>query len=233
MEAARSDAPRAPRRVSTSALLGLAVFALSTGLAIWATRPWLVGAVGSDAASSVLYFDRLAAGVRLERFLGTTPKPFLTLVYGSLHAAFDDWRPISWLVVAVYGLGIAAAAVLARRLSRSLAGGVFAAFALTASSGLLLDASLAYTVSWSLLLWSSAGLAASADRPRYGLAGVALLIAGLIRPETLLICALAGIVLGARAMAARAGRGSAPPRAAWLVLLGLLLWIDCLCHVAP
>ncbi|MDP9483600.1 MAG: hypothetical protein M3P84_10305 [Chloroflexota bacterium] len=198
------------------------VFALSTGLAIWATRPWLVGAVGSDAASSVLYFDRLAAGVQLERFLGTTPKPFLTLVYGPLHAAFDDWRPISWLVVAVYGLGVAAAAVLAQRLSHSMAGGVFVAFALMASSGLLLDVSLAYTVSWSVLLWSIAGLAALADRPRYGVAGVALLIAGLIRPETLLICGLAGILLGARTIAARAGRGSAPARAAWLVLLGVL-----------
>lgn len=227
MEAARADSqlgpPSAPGREPTSVLLGLAVFALSTAVALWATRPWLVGAVGSDAASSVLYFDRLAAGVQLERFLGTTPKPFLTLVYGPLHAAFGDWRPISWLVVAVYGLGIAATTLLAQRLSRSLAGGVFVALALIASSGLLLDASLAYTVSWTLLLWSIAGLAVTADRPRYGLAGVALLIAGLIRPETLLICALAGIVLAARLLAARAGRGdSAPPRAAWLVLLGLL-----------
>jgi hypothetical protein len=221
-EAAKGQAPQARRQVSASALLALAVVALSTGVAIWATRPWLVGAVGSDAASSVLYFDRLAGGVPLERFLGTTPKPFLTLVYGPLHAAFGDWRPISWLVVGVYGLGIAAAAVLAQRLSRSLAGSAFVAFALIASSGLLLDASLAYTVSWSLLLWSIAGLAAGADRPRYGSAGVALLIAGLIRPETLLICGLAGIVLAARAIAARAGRSTVPPRAAWLVLLGLL-----------
>jgi hypothetical protein len=222
MDGALSEPARAPRRVSSSVLLGLAVFAMSTGLAIWATRPWLVGVVGSDAASSVLYFDRLAAGLQLERFLGTTPKPFLAIVYGPLHAAFDDWRPISWLVVVVYGLGIAAAAVLAQRLSRSLAGGVFVAFGLIASSGLLLDASLAYTVSWSLLLWSVAGLAVGADRPHYGSAGVALLIAALVRPESLLICGLAGVVLAARAVAARAGRGSTPPRAAWLVLLGLL-----------
>jgi multisubunit Na+/H+ antiporter MnhC subunit len=54
------------------------------------------------------------------------------------------------------------------------------------------------------------------------LAGVALLIAALIRPETLLICLLAGIVLATRTLAARAGRAQAPPRAAWLILLGLL-----------
>jgi hypothetical protein len=222
MEVARAEAPRAARRLSTPALLGLAVFVLSAGVALWATRPWLIGAVGSDAASSVLYFDRLAAGVQLERFLGTTPKPFMTLVYGPLHAAFDDWRPISWLAVAVYALGIAAAALLAQRLSRSLGGGILVGLALISSPGLLLDASLAYGLSWSLLLWSIAGLAADADRPRYGLAGVALLIAGLIRPETLLICGLAAIVLAGRAIAGRAGRGSVPPRAAWLVLLGLL-----------
>jgi hypothetical protein len=216
------EAPAAARRVSSSFLLGLAVFAVSTGLAIWVTRPWQVGAVGSDAASSVLYFDRLVAGVQLERFLGTTPKPFLTVVYGLLHAAFDDWRPISWLVVVVYGLGIGAAAILAERVSRSLTAGVFVAAGLIASSGLLLDMSLAYTVSWSLLLWSVAGLAASSDRPRYGLAGLGLLVAALIRPETLLICGLAAILLAVKAIAAQAGRGSAPPRAAWLVLLGLL-----------
>lgn len=222
MERTPSHARQVPARVPWSVLLGLVVFALATSLAIWATRPWLVGAVGSDAASSVLYFDRLAAGVRLERFLGTTPKPFLTLVYGLLHAVFDDWRPISWLVVVVYGLGIAAASILAERLSRSLASGIFVGAGLIASSGLLLDASLAYTVSWSLLLWSLAGLAAGADRPRYGLAGVALLIAATIRPETLLICVVAAVVLVGRTLAARTGRCPPPPAAAWLVLIGLL-----------
>jgi hypothetical protein len=54
------------------------------------------------------------------------------------------------------------------------------------------------------------------------LAGLALLVAALIRPETLLVCGLAAIVLASKAIAAQAGRGSAPPRAAWLVLLGLL-----------
>ena len=221
MDAERSEVPPGSR-VSSTILLGLAVFVASTAVALWATRPWLVGAVGSDAASSVLYFDRLAAGVQLERFLGTTPKLFLTIVYGAIHAAFGDWRPISALAVVVYGLGIAAAAMLAQRVSGATAAGIFVAFGLIASSGLLLDASLAYTVTWSVLLWSLAGLAASADRPRYGWAGVALLIAALIRPETLLICLVAGVVLTARVISARAGRGSSPPRAAWLVLLALL-----------
>jgi hypothetical protein len=99
---------------------------------------------------------------------------------------------------------------------------VFVAAGLIASSGLLLDMSLAYTVSWTLLLWSVAGLAASSDRPHYGLAGLALLVAALIRPETLLVCGVAAIVLAAKAIAAQTGRGSGPPRAAWLVLLGLL-----------
>ena len=222
MDEARPEPSPAPRRPSWDALLAVTVFVLATAVAIWASRPWIVGAVGSDAASTVLYFDRLAAGVRLERFLGTTPKPFLTLVYGSLHAAFGDWRAISWLVVVVYGLAVAAAAVLARRLSGSRAGGVFVAFGLIASTGLLLDVSLAYTVSWSLLLWSVAGLAATADRPRYELAGLALMVAALIRPETLFISALAGVLLVAGTIAARTGRGRPAQRAAWLVMLSLL-----------
>lgn len=221
MDEARPESS-APSRPSWDALLAVTVFVLATAVAIWASRPWLVGAVGSDAASTVLYFDRLAAGVRLERFLGTTPKPFLTVVYGSLHAAFGDWRAISWLVVVVYGLAVAAAAVLARRLSGSPAAGVFVAFGLIASTGLLLDVSLAYTVSWSLLLWSVAGLAATADRPRYELAGLALMVAALIRPETLFISALAGVLLMAGTIAARTGRGRPPPEGAWFVLISLL-----------
>jgi hypothetical protein len=49
---------------------------------------WLVvqplAGVGNDAdsATTVLYFDRLVHGQRLEAFLPTTPKPLLTVVYG-------------------------------------------------------------------------------------------------------------------------------------------------------
>ncbi len=208
------------RRPRGDAALALIAFAIAVVVAALVIRPTHLGAVGSDTAATVLYFDRIVAREHLELFLGTTPKPFLTVVYGALFALVHDWRAISWLAIVVEALGIASATVLARRESRSLVGAAFVATGLLISAGLLRDASLAYSVSWCLACWSIAGLAVTSDPPRYGLAGVALLIGGAIRPETLLIVGLAGVALAAGAVAAR-GRAGGPPRRAWLVLLGL------------
>jgi hypothetical protein len=207
-------------RLRGDAALASIVFAIAAVVAALVIRPTHLGPVGSDTAATVLYFDRIAAREHLELFLGTTPKPFLTLVYGGLFALVHDWRAISWLAIVVEAVGIATAAVLARRESRSIVGAIFVATGLLVSAGLLRDASLAYSVSWCLACWSIAGLAVTSDPPRYGLAGVALLIGGSIRPETLFIVGLAGVALAARALATRGGEGG-PPRRAWLVLLGL------------
>ncbi|MEP6680121.1 MAG: hypothetical protein ABJB65_01460 [Chloroflexota bacterium] len=208
------------RAVSRS-WLGIGVFAVAAAEAIWVAPPFSVGAVGSDSTSTVLYFDRIVSGEQLELFLGTTPKPLLSLVYGPLYFAFHDWRPISWAAILAYGLAISAAALLVGRVSRSRAAGCFTATGLLASTGLLQDVSLAYAVSWALLGWSLAGLAATAKPRRYALAGAALMLAGLARQETLIITVLAGACIGAAWLRARV-RGETPPRRAWLVMIGLL-----------
>jgi hypothetical protein len=202
--------------------LGTAIFVVAVAEALWVVRPFSVGPVGSDSTSTVLYFSRLFSGQQLELFLGTTPKPLLSLIYGPLYFAFQDWRPISWLAIAAYGLAIAAAALLAGRVSRSRAAAIFTATGLLASTGLLQDVSLAYAVSWALLGWSLAGLAVTADRPRYALAGTALMLAGLARQETLFITVLAGCCLGAASLLARVRGLAPPPRQAWLLMIGLL-----------
>jgi hypothetical protein len=214
--------PTADRRPSGEAALAIVLFALGVVVAGLVIRPLHVGAVGSDTASSVLYFDRIMSGQRLELFLGTTPKPFLTFVYGPLYSLTHDWRAISWLAIVVYGAAVGGTTVLARRVTGSWVGAAFVATGLLASAGLLRDASLAYGGTWSLLGWAIAGLAVTASRPRYATAGVALAVGALIRPETLLIVGLGGLVLVARTIAARQGRTAKPPRAAWWILLGLV-----------
>ena len=208
-------------RVVSRFWLGIGVFAVAAAEAIWVAPPFSIGSVGSDSTSTVLYFDRILSGEQLELFLGTTPKPLLSLVYGPLYFAFHDWRPISWAAILVYGLAISAAALLVARVSRSRAAAAFAATGLLASTGLLQDVSLAYAVSWALLGWSLAGLAATAKPPRYALAGAALMLASLARQETLIITVLAGACIGAAWLQARV-RGAAPPRRAWLVMIGVL-----------
>jgi hypothetical protein len=203
-------------------VLATGIFAVAVTEAVWVVRPFRVGPVGSDSTSTVLYFDRILSGQQLEIFLGTAPKPLLSLIYGPLYFTFQDWRPISWTAILVYGLAVAATALLAGRVSRSNAAAVFTATGLLASTGLLTDVSVAYTVSWALLGWSLAGLAVTANRPRYGLAGTALMLAGLVRPETWFITVLGGSCIGAVWLHALARGVAPPPRRAWLVMIGLL-----------
>ena len=197
------------------------LFIVAFGGAFVLVLPVRVGQVGYDTAASVLYFDRLLAGRHLESFVAATPKPLLTVVDGFLHAATGDWRPISWLALAVYALDVVLAGVLARR----LAGPVAAAFVAVGVAGtwaLLEDASAAYAVGPAVLFWLLAGLLTTAPRPRYGLAGVALLLAGLARFETLILVGLIASVLVGWRLAAALGRKERPPSRAWLLLLGFL-----------
>lgn len=209
-------------RIPSNLVLALGIFAVAVTEAVLVVRPFLVGPVGSDSLATVLYFDRILSGQQLELFQGTAPKPLLSVVYGPLYFIFQDWRPISWTAILVYGLAIAATSLLAGRVSRSHAATMFTATGLLASAGLLRDVSLAYSVSWALLGWSLAGLAVTADRPRYALAGTALMLAGLVRPETWFITVLAGCCIGVVWLRARARGVAPPPRRVWLVMIGLL-----------
>ncbi len=195
------------------------LIALVASLAL--VRPFEAGPVSYDVGSSVIHFQRLAAGRHLEAFISTTPKPLITLIDGGLFAAFGDWRAISWATL----LAAAGAVVIATWLATRLAGlpaGAFVAVALIASRSLAGEAIIASAIPWAMLGWAVAGLAVTARRPRYRLAGLALFLASLARLETLVVVAVAGAVLvGAWLGGRRQGRARVP-RDAWWLLLGFL-----------
>lgn len=201
-------------------VVGLLAFAAALSIALWLIRPIHIGAVGYDAAASVLYFQRITGGVRLEAFVGATPKPLLTVVYGTAYALFHDWRIVSCLAIGAYALGIALTAALAHRVAGPVAG-AFAAVGLIGSAGLLVDVDVAYAVPWALCSWALAGLLVTQARPRFALAGLVLGLGALARFETLIVvgCAGAAIVL-ALLVLRRAGRETAAVRAGLPILLG-------------
>ena len=205
------------RRASIGAPVALGLVAFMVAAVI--VRPVRAVLIGSDTASSVLYFQRIVSGETLERFLGTTPKPLLTLIDGLLYAGTGDWRPIAWLALIVYALAVASAVALATRVSSTVAG-VFVGAGLIACPGLLQDVALAYPVSWTLLAVCVAGLCLTASRPRYGPAAFALACGALARQE---IFILIGVAVAAVVVDWWFGR-SAGDRGheRWLLLLALV-----------
>ena len=210
------------RRFATSAALltFAAGFVGAMAVAVYEIRPFHSGAVAFDSAASVLYFQRLMSGRQLEALVGATPKPLLTVVFGGLHALVPDWRVIVWATICAYATTIGLAAVLARRLA-GIGAAAFVVVALVGSTQWLLDVSRGYSVAWAMLGWVVAALALSAQRPRYGLATVALLLATLARVETLVLIGVAVVVLAAWDIRARSGHGAGPPRRAWLIPMAL------------
>jgi len=203
------------RAVLPSAVL----FVVAAGLATDLIRPFRVGQVGFDMAASVLYFDRIVVGRHLESFISATPKPLFTVVNGLAHAVTGEWRLISWLAIGVYAVAVVLAAQLAARATGPVAAG-FAAVGFVGSPVLLSDVSLAYSVGWALLGWLAAGIAVTAGRPRYGVAGVALLLATLARFETFILLSLVAAILAATRVASSFRWNIPPPRRAWLLLIG-------------
>lgn len=216
------------------ALAAVAVGLVAAAVAAIVVAPFGPATIDPDAAASVLYFERISAGARLEAFVPTTPKPLLTLVYGLTWALAHDWRFLTWETIAVFAAAAGMAVRWAFRVggllvdggsAGRLAGGVAAAFlgaGLVASSDVALEVSRANSLVWALAAWLVAGLAVTGARRRPGLAGLALLAGGLVRFETLGIVGVAGAVLLLRAAVARLGRGPAPQRGDWLLLLGAL-----------
>src|SRR6266511_1005048 len=206
-----------------AAVLGAGASILAVAVAVFVIRPLHGGAVDYDSTASVIYLDRIITGRHLEHALAATPKPFLTVVFGILHSIFHDWRPLVWATIAAYGMSIGAAAVLARRVE-NVAAGAFVVIALVGAAPLLVDVSRAYAVAWAFLGWSIAGLALSAERPRFGLAAIALMLASLARIETLIIIVVGAIALVAGWGYSRWRHAAGPPRAAWLLTGDPLFW---------
>ncbi len=204
-------------------LAGAAMLAVGAGaaaLALSLIRPFSAGPAAADAAATVLYFERIVAREPLDAWVNTTPKPLLTLVYGLLHAG-GDWRPISWATIAVWAAGVVLGAVVAYR-ERGPAAAAFAALGVVGTGSLMAQVSWANPLPWAYPLWLVALLAVNARPRRYGLAGVALLLAGLVRLETLIFVAVATLALLVLAVGGRAGRAGAAQRPAALLLLGWL-----------
>ena len=197
----------------------LAVGLVGAAVAFARIQPLIQGMVGYDTAASVLYFDRITAGVRLEGFVEATPKALLTVVDGLAFAASSEWRTISVLAVLGYGLNIALATWLAGRL-RGLPAAAFAFVGMLSLAALLDDAASAYAVGPALTGWLVAGLALTASRPRFLLAGIALALAGLARYETVLLDGAAVAILVGVFVWARARGGTTPVRAAWWLAIG-------------
>jgi len=202
-------------------LVWLALFGLSLFFIGAIIRPLHAGPTTSDAAASVLYFDRIVSGQRLEAFVNTTSKPVLTIVYGIGYALTHDWR-----VVAIGSIVAAAGAVvLGARLARRAAGigaAIAVSIALAANAILLAEVSWAYALPWALASWFLAGLAMTRERPSFLVAGLGLMVGALARPETYLLIAVATVGLGALAV-----RGRFPTGGAWLLTAWLAVPVIC------
>ena len=80
-----------------------AVLTVALGLLVRLPGPAILD---PDEHASVLYFDRLVAGERLEEPLLSAPKPLLTVVHGLAWRAGHDWRLLEAITVAVFALAV-------------------------------------------------------------------------------------------------------------------------------
>jgi hypothetical protein len=220
---------RVARIASVDRLTGLVPFALllvaTIAVDLELARPFRSASVGFDSQASVLYFQRLVSGERLEIVVTTTGKPLITALFGALYVLTHDWRVLAWTTIVVHGAGIASMAYLAAR----VAGPVAAAFvgaALINDSNLLFDVGYALATPYAVLAWAAAGLAVSGDRPRYGVAGASLAVASLARIETLAIVGVALFFLVWQEVRSRLGtrpaRGHPHARARVVPVVGVL-----------
>lgn len=205
-------------RLATLSLVLIGLLAAASALAV--IQPFGAGPVSYDVGSSVIHFLRLIHGQHLEAFISTTPKPLLTVVYGVLYALTQDWRAISFAAIGAFAVAVALATWLAARVGGPLAA-AFTAVALMASPSLMGELLIASAVPWALLGWIVAGLAATAPRPRYAVAGVALALASLARLETLVLVGAVAVALAALWVVAKRDARFRVPRGAWWILLGL------------
>ena len=167
-------------------------------------QPLAGAANDTDAAATVLYFDRIIHGQRLEAFVPTTPKPLLTLIYGVAWNLTHGWRALTVLSIGVGATAVAMAARLAARIGGSAAA-VVVVLGLLAWPDFGLEVAHANSFVWGLALWLLAGVLITADTPRPWLAGLCLALAGLARTETVWL--LGAVAVCVAWMGLRALRG--------------------------
>jgi hypothetical protein len=174
-----------------------------------------------DEHASVLYFDRLVAGERLEEALLSSPKPLLTVVHGLAWRAGHDWRLLEAVTVAAFALALVCLARAAGRLG-GLPAAAAVVLAVAGYGPMVVQTAHANSVVFALAGWAVAldaltrgggpsGGGADRAGPAWAVTAVALLAAGLARSETWLLLPLAA---GYGAVACWRGRR----RAAWLLL---------------
>ena len=195
-------------------------FVIAAVLAFRFVQPLTASPVGYDTAASVLYFQRIIHGQVLERPYAATPKALMTVVDGLLYA-LGGWRAISLSAVLAFAVVVTGGAALAGRLAGPAAA-TFAFVSLLGSRPLLLDTSLAYATPWAAIFLLIAAFGALAAPRRYAVIGLSLGAATLCRLESIVVLVGAVGAIAAWWVAARRGREAPPPRAAWLVSLGLL-----------
>jgi hypothetical protein len=204
--------------------IGVAVLAF---VVLWISTNPLAGTTNDpDAAASVLYFQRLVSGTRLEAFVPVTPKPLLTVAYGLLWQLTHDWRALTLFTVVVGAAVVGLAAAFARRLA-GLAAAVFIATALLIWPDFRVEVAHANSFVVALALWLLSGLFVTAGRPRLTAAGITLLAAGLVRPETVWLLAAAAVGIVVLAILQMAGRDADPRR--YLPLLAGVVAIPIIC----
>ena len=199
-----------------------AVLAVAVGLLVRLPGP---AVLDPDEHASVLYFDRLVAGQRLEEPLLSAPKPLLTVVHGLAWGAGHDWRLLEAVTVAAFALAVVCLARAAGRLG-GLPAAAATVLAVAGSAPLVLQAARGNSLVFALAGWSVAldaltrGNGARGDGPAWAVAAAALGVAALARAESWLLLPLAA---GYGVLAWRRG----DRRAALLVLplAAPLLWL--------
>ena len=177
-------------------LLGAAV-AVYIG---WLTHLGGPTTLDPDEHASALYFDRLVHGRQLEQIVYSTPKPLLTLVHGLGWMLFHNWQVGAALTVVAFAVAVVTFARTAARVSGPVAA-VLTVLLFLGWAEWSLQVARGNSMIWVLACWGVAADAlvargkspaasdgsAGATGPRWGVAAVALLLAGLARSETWLL----------------------------------------------
>ena len=158
----------------------------------WLTRLGGPTMLDPDEHASALYFDRLVHGRRLEQDVFSTPKPLLTLVHGLGWTLSHDWHVGAALTVVAFAVAVVTFARTAGRVSGPVAA-VLTVLLFLGWAEWSLQVARGNSVVWVLACWGVAADAlvargpSGAAGPGWGIAAVALLLAGLARSETWLL----------------------------------------------